>query len=83
VTVEAVSDHSRRHPTYYAAVGLPSLVAPGTWSVYGMRVISALLFAALITGLPPMWRRYILGRSGSSWASLQASHRWRCRLREE
>ncbi|MFL6115868.1 MAG: DUF2142 domain-containing protein [Catenulispora sp.] len=48
------------NPAYYFPVGLPSLVLPGIGALYGMRLMSALLNAALLAtavGVAAGWRR--------------------------
>ncbi len=39
---------ARYPPLYYAIVGLPSLVSSGVWTIYAMRLVSALLSALFI-----------------------------------
>ena len=48
------------NPAYYLPVGLPSLFLPGVGALYGMRLMSALLNAALLAaavGVAAGWRR--------------------------
>ena len=48
------------NPIYYAAVGWPSLFAPGTTGMYLMRLVSALLCSLMLAGavsLAAQWRR--------------------------
>ncbi len=44
---------ARYPPLYYAIVGLPSLLGAGTWTIYLMRLVSALL-SSLLIGLAVM-----------------------------
>lgn len=46
--VEVPSGAGRYHPLYYFLVGLPTLVLSGDSALWGMRIVSALLFLALV-----------------------------------
>lgn len=47
--VEFSSSAASNNPVYYAIVGLPTLVMKGEAALYGMRILSALVFSLLLT----------------------------------
>lgn len=49
VLIDVESRLARYNPTYYALVGLPTLVSPGKRTVYLMRWVTVMLVAMLIT----------------------------------
>ena len=60
-TRQLLTSAGRAPPLYYAIVGLPSLVAPNLTGVWLMRLLSALLCAALIALAVDTARRYLTG----------------------
>jgi hypothetical protein len=60
-TREVLTSAGRAPPAYYAVIGLPSLVVPGIAGIWVMRLLNAVLCAALVALAFDTARRYLTG----------------------
>ncbi|MDH6181716.1 hypothetical protein M2152_001898 [Microbacteriaceae bacterium SG_E_30_P1] len=70
-TVEATTTAGRYNPTYYLAVGVPSLVAQDGGGIYAMRILSGMItsvFLALTLVVLTSWRSRVVPMIGFATA---------------